>query len=76
MVTSTRPTPEEALSALWERLGRGGKINVARKLGLTQSTTTQWKKVPAEHVAAIEREFGVSRHELRPDLYEPPADAA
>ncbi|MCG9054743.1 helix-turn-helix domain-containing protein [Laribacter hongkongensis] len=37
-----------------------------------QQHISYWKKsekVPAEYVLSIERETGVSRHELRPDLY-------
>ncbi len=35
------------------------------------------KPLPAENVAAVERETGISRHDLRPDLYPreaPPTD--
>ena len=35
----------------------------------------QWRRVPAERVLEVERLTGVSRHELRPDLYPPPIEA-
>ncbi|MCZ4340156.1 YdaS family helix-turn-helix protein [Sphingomonadaceae bacterium G21617-S1] len=40
--------------------------------GVSQPTVWSWIKadrLPAEYVLLAERETGVSRHELRPDLY-------
>jgi len=28
-----------------------------------------WRQIPPKHCAAIESAFGVSRHELRPDIF-------
>ena len=44
------------------------------RFGVNKTTVRYWerKRVPAERVLEIERETGVSRHELRPDLYPPP----
>ena len=46
---------------------------MARLLGTTQASVWRWLNVtyqlPAEHVLTVERETGVSRHDLRPDLY-------
>jgi len=57
----------------------GGQVALARALGLkSQGSISNWllrdKRVPAERVLEIERATGVSRHDLRPDLYprEPP----
>jgi DNA-binding transcriptional regulator YdaS (Cro superfamily) len=52
----------------------GGQKPLADKIGTTQSQVWYWlerskKGVPAEFVLTIERATGVSRHELRPDLY-------
>lgn len=52
----------------------GGMTNaeLARRLGITKHAVGKWRKrgwVPAERVLAVERETGVSRHDLRPDLY-------
>lgn len=47
--------------------GRSGKLAAA--LGITPSAISMWERVPAERVIDVERETGVSRHELRPDLY-------
>lgn len=41
-------------------------------LGVTQPAVSKWitkGELPAEHVLKVELETGVSRHELRPDLY-------
>jgi len=52
----------------------GGQKPLADRIGTTQSQVWYWlerskKGVPAEFVLPIERETGVSRSELRPDLY-------
>jgi DNA-binding transcriptional regulator YdaS (Cro superfamily) len=51
----------------------GGQTALARALGLkSQGSIQTWLKlgrVPAERVLRIEALTGVSRHELRPDLY-------
>ena len=47
----------------------GGLSALARLLGVKHPTFYRWSRVPAERVLQIERVTGVSRHELRPDLY-------
>lgn len=52
----------------------GGQKQLADRIGTTQSQVWYWlerskKGVPAEFVLPIERETGVSRSELRPDLW-------
>lgn len=52
----------------------GGQKPLADRIGTTQSQVWYWlerskKGVPAEFVLPIERETGVSRSELRPDLW-------
>lgn len=44
---------------------------LAREVGVDKSQVTRWaqKKVPAERVLDIERITGISRHELRPDVF-------
>jgi DNA-binding transcriptional regulator YdaS (Cro superfamily) len=44
-------------------------IEVARKLGITPGAISQWDRVPAERVPAVEKATGIPRHRLRPDLY-------
>jgi transcriptional regulator with XRE-family HTH domain len=40
-------------------------------LGVNKSTVLRWEngRVPAERLAEVEAMTGVSRHDLRPDLY-------
>jgi TorA maturation chaperone TorD len=51
----------------------GGQSALARAIGKSQSHIWHWlkvaKRVPAEAAVAIEKATGVTRQELRPDLY-------
>jgi DNA-binding transcriptional regulator YdaS (Cro superfamily) len=47
----------------------GGQAKFARLLGVTAQAVSQWDEVPPLRVLAVENVSGVSRHELRPDLY-------
>jgi DNA-binding transcriptional regulator YdaS (Cro superfamily) len=51
----------------------GSQSAFARLIGRGQATVHDWlrdgKPLPGEYVLAIERETGISRHDLRPDLY-------
>lgn len=38
---------------------------------LTRQAISQWVKVPPRHVLALEELSGVSRYELRPDVFGP-----
>ena len=49
---------------------------LAQRLGITVQAVCQWKTCPAKRVLAIEAVTGVSRYELRPDLYPPSERAA
>jgi len=57
-----------------EKLG-AGQAGIARLLGVTPQAVNQWvsgnRPVPPRHVLAIEAATGVSRHELRPDVFGP-----
>lgn len=67
----TQPTRFEALIACRNKAGSDSKL--ARDLGVSQPTVWRWlkqtKQMPGEHVLDAERLYGVSRHDLRPDLY-------
>jgi len=52
----------------------GGITALARELGIKHPAFYLWKRVPAERVLPIERITGISRHDLRPDLYPWPDD--
>lgn len=51
----------------------GGIPALANRLGLTRQAVWGWfapgKQIPATRVLQVERVTGISRHELRPDLY-------
>jgi DNA-binding transcriptional regulator YdaS (Cro superfamily) len=52
----------------------GSQSELARRIGAQQSTVWYWlylsdKGVPPEAAIKIEQATGVSRHELRPDLW-------
>ncbi|MCH2486135.1 MAG: helix-turn-helix domain-containing protein [Erythrobacter sp.] len=64
-------TRYEALIACRDHAGSDSQMG--RDLGIPQST--MWriinssKQLPAEHVLRAEALYGVSRHDLRPDIY-------
>jgi TorA maturation chaperone TorD len=47
----------------------GGVSELARRIGISQPSVSNWDKVPAERVLAVEAATGVARVRLRPDLY-------
>ena len=47
----------------------GGVKALADKLGVTRAAIYAWSRIPAERVIPVEALTGISRHELRPDLY-------
>lgn len=49
---------------------------VARACQVTPQAVSQWRVAPANQVLAVSRavNFGVTPHELRPDLYPHPDD--
>ena len=52
----------------------GGPSKLARLLKLTPQAVSQWTDVPVKYLIAVEREGGVPRQELLPDLYKPASD--
>lgn len=59
------------MTALKEYLNheRGRLTKLAASLGITPGAICQWDRVPAERVLDVERETGISRHDLRPDIF-------
>lgn len=47
----------------------GGVSELARQIGISQPSVSNWNRVPAERVVSIETATGVDRAVLRPDLY-------
>lgn len=54
----------------------GGPVALAHKLQITSQAISQWDQVPGKHVLAVSDASGIPPHEIRPDLYRPPAEAA
>lgn len=55
----------------------GGQQALADKCGVKYQAVQKWlrlNRVPAERVLTIEEATGISRHDLRPDIY--PRDAS
>ena len=52
----------------------GGVSELARKIGISQPSVSNWARVPAERVLIIEAATGVDRKTLRPDLYVEPGE--
>lgn len=49
----------------------GGQRALAEAMGISPQAVNKWKssRVPAERVLDFERVSGLSRHEIRPDIY-------
>ena len=47
----------------------GGVGELARQIGISQPSVSNWNRIPAERVIAVEAVSGVDRVTLRPDLY-------
>jgi DNA-binding transcriptional regulator YdaS (Cro superfamily) len=58
------------------KANRGTQLRLAKRLGLQPSTVSQWKSVPPEHALTVEDFTGISRHELRPDVFGPQPEQA
>lgn len=59
--------PTEAIRRAVEKVG--GNAAMAAILGISRPAVAQWQQCPALRVLQVEALTGVSRHELRPDLY-------
>ena len=57
---------EEAVRAV------GGVSELARQIGISQPSVSNWSRIPAERVLIVEAATGIDRKVLRPDLYGEP----
>ena len=57
---------EEAVRAV------GGVSELARQIGISQPSVSNWTRVPAERVLIVEAATGIDRKILRPDIYGEP----
>jgi len=53
----------------WLSAGRGRGAKLATELGITQGAISQWSQIPADKALDVERITGISRHDLRPDVF-------
>jgi TorA maturation chaperone TorD len=58
------PGLEEAVRAA------GGVSELARRIGISQPSVSNWMRVPAERLVSVEAVTGIDRSILRPDLYD------
>lgn len=54
----------------------GGVTELARRVGISQPSVSNWTRIPAGRVVAVEAATGIDRSILRPDLYGTAGDAA
>jgi TorA maturation chaperone TorD len=47
----------------------GGITELARRIGISQPSISNWERIPAERVLSVEAATGVARSVLRPDLF-------
>lgn len=64
------PMSEAALKSAIKQAG--GRTQLATALGIKPEAISQWRRCPVLRVLDVERLSGVSRHELRPDIYPVP----
>lgn len=53
----------------------GGITKLAGALGIRHTAIYSWNRVPAERVLKVEEITGISRHQLRPDIFGQPEAA-
>lgn len=67
-------------NVLQKAVANFGSYRLARMIGIKHPTIHSWLRagrVPAERVLAVEEATGISRYELRPDVFGPaPPDEA
>jgi DNA-binding transcriptional regulator YdaS (Cro superfamily) len=74
---SSAPVPEAALTPAQRAVKAiGGVVAVAKLVGISPQAVSQWDRVPAPHAAKVAAASGVPAHELRPDIFTPPAEPA
>src|SRR3974377_1026552 len=49
-----------------------GFTQLARRIGISQPSVSNWTRVPAERVLQVENASGIARAVLRPDLHAEP----
>ena len=60
-------TPKQALKRLREMAKTDAAL--AKMAGCSRQAVARWTKVPPERVLRLEKATGLSRHEIRSDIY-------
>lgn len=58
---------DEILIEVFARYGTASAL--AARLGVTRQSVSAWKCVPMKYVKLIEKDTGIPRDKLRPDVY-------
>jgi TorA maturation chaperone TorD len=62
--------PEKRDEGLQEAIRAVGGVNeLARRVGISQPSVSNWERIPAERVLSVESATGINRAALRPDLF-------
>ena len=54
---------------LWFKEERGRKTSLANHLNIAPAAVSQWDSVPADRVLLVENFTGISRYNLRSDVF-------
>ena len=58
------------IAIVQEAVTKVGTVSeLARQLGIRHPALYKWRQVPAERVLKLEQITGISRHDIRPDIY-------
>jgi DNA-binding transcriptional regulator YdaS (Cro superfamily) len=64
--------PERDAGLLLAIEAAGSITALARELGMTQQSLSEWRRVPADRLLQVEAVTKIRREQLRPDLYRRP----
>lgn len=66
---------QQQMAAVWREIHEdlGGRVEVSRKLGLSDTATYRWKVVPPEYCWRIAKltAFRWTVDDMRPDVFDP-----
>ena len=49
----------------------GSRKAIAREIKVSYQAVCKWRRVPERHCKKLERLTGISKHEMRPDIWGP-----
>jgi DNA-binding transcriptional regulator YdaS (Cro superfamily) len=73
MSTRKKPLHDDprAIACELAKATAGGAVALAAKLGVSRQVVYGWVRVPDVWVLKVEQHTGISRHQLRPDIFGP-----